>query len=85
MPPGDGLLPAARVGRTPDRSVRKYRKTYVVSGSRPINGVKPGGLVELDLTEGQEEDLLEAGHIAVPPAKPVEAPKAAPKGGNESS
>lgn len=59
-------------GVQPERGEKTFPKEYVVVGPKAVGGVSTGGTVVLELTQGQEENLIEAGHIAVP-APPARA------------
>ena len=55
----------ARPGKQPDRSTRMDTRKYVVTGSREVNGVKPGDAVDFPLSVEQARSLVQAGHIAI--------------------
>lgn len=51
-------------------------KSYLVVGPKEVEGVKHGGIVELELTRAQENWLIEAGHIELAPEPAPEPPAA---------
>lgn len=47
---------------------------YEVIGTQPVNGVQPGGIVELDPSEVDIRSLVEGGHIRPVRSRPKGAP-----------
>lgn len=63
--PGDGVIPAAQMGRTPPgRAPKMTCGDFKIVGHKAVFGHEPGSVARLELPEGVIASLIESGHIA---------------------
>lgn len=59
-PYADAAVPAKQAQRT----LQAPARAYTVVGPKNVFGLKPGETGDLELTEGQAQALIQAGHLA---------------------
>jgi hypothetical protein len=60
-----------------DSKAKPTKRKYLVTGPRAVNGVEPGEVVELELSESAIAALVEAGHVTPAPKDSAEVKQAA--------
>lgn len=61
----DPYADTARAAKDAQRTLQAPKRAYTVVGHKYVFGLKPGETGDLELTEGQAQALIQAGHLAL--------------------